>query len=255
MLDLYLFNYFCSRCAVSIFCLLIIIGGPIWAYSPWNGENNDLYINADNRTVLTHVPSYFDEQFEVEIASNYIPTCEGIWLQRYVDAIGDDTTLEEAISFVVGFHNHLVLSGHQLPPLHDLIWEYRKVLEHDDIFMTDTEFAEIYMAVLDRENTISSACYGIDKRSSYISYNTLVKSEKKKEHKKKEMKFSGKMVFGFIKFIAGGMCCIIPHPATLAIGTTIAASGICDMIDAAKNQGDVNELEMLRRRQNQGQNP
>lgn len=37
--------------------------------------------------------------------------------------------------------------------------------------------------------------------------------------------------------------CVIPCPPVQAVGTALVASGIIDMIDAAKEQGDQNERE------------
>lgn len=49
------------------------------------------------------------------------------------------------------------------------------------------------------------------------------------------------MAVGFVKFLGGALCCIVPIPAVQAVGGAIAAAGVIDMIEAAKDESDQKE--------------
>ncbi len=69
------------------------------------------------------------------------------------------------------------------------------------------------------------------------------------------MKISNGFAKGFCKALGGALLCIIPHPVTWGLGTTLAASGVVDMINHADDPDGITMEELdrqLRERQRIG---
>lgn len=178
-------------------------------------------------------------------ASNQISTygvprsCEHEWVSRYFDSVNEDTSIEEMVDFLVSFKLALQAKGYDLPALSDLCLELRDALIHQGIDIGDEEVERIYEEISKREITYVQP-------SSYL---TIINDElngkiieiKKKEKKHKDVKVSGKVAVGFIKFLAGALCCIVPIPAVQVVGATLAGAGLVDMVDGAKEDADKRE--------------
>lgn len=172
--------------------------------------------------------------------------CEHEWVNRYFNAVDENTDIEEMVDFLVSFKASLQAKGYQCPSLADLCLQVRDILIQRGIEIDDDEIEPIYNEIVKREVVIvqhSSFRQAVNRQSNFNVLQVKKKS-------KKEAKVSGKMTVGFVKFLGGALCCIVPFPPIQAVGTALATSGIIDMVDAAKEQGDQNEREQQANPQN-----
>ena len=164
------------------------------------------------------------------------------WTKNYFNAISEKSDIEEVVNSLYYLHQYAIHSGCNLvPDLPDLIIIYYEELVKNGFDIPEETLWEVYDAVVSRSKCdISALDYLID--DPKMDPHMLARKHKHKhkhkhkKHKDGELKMSSKMALGFAKFIAGGLCCIIPFPATMAIGTGLMAAGICDMIDSAHDE-------------------
>jgi|GEM_PF-3378716 len=214
MLDIHKSTCFFVRCACkSIFILVFLAVGSIHAFEFQDG--------------LESLPQ----------------PCEHAWVMRYFNCLTDDATIEEVVDFLVSLRTTLEAKGHQVPRLADLCLNTRDYLIEQGLKINDDDIEEIYNEIIKREEALMLPSY-----SHSINHFSKIKFfETKKHHKKKnkELKVSNGFAKGFMKALGGGLLCIIPHPATIAIGTALAADGIRDMIehvsDHSSDEGDIEE--------------
>lgn len=170
----------------------------------------------------------------------------------YLSRINEDSTISEAISFLTDIREYLIDQGYMVLPLEDLCLGMRNYLVQQGIFIDDEEMETLYEEISRQESsTEPSFQLAINTSSKYnLDY---IKSSKKKDGK--ETKIKSKMMFGFIKCLAGGLICIIPFAPVQAAGAGLVMSGINDCIDSAREQGDENEhiqqMDEQRRRESQ----
>jgi hypothetical protein len=71
-----------------------------------------------------------------------------------------------------------------------------------------------------------------------------IKHKHHKHHKKeKEVKISGRMAVGFLKFVGGSLLCLIPVPVIQGAGASLAVIGVNDMLNASRDQSAEKEAE------------
>jgi hypothetical protein len=71
-----------------------------------------------------------------------------------------------------------------------------------------------------------------------------IKHKHHKHHKKeKEVKVSGRMAVGFLKFVGGSLLCLIPVPVIQGAGASLAVIGVNDMLNASRDESNQKEAE------------
>lgn len=154
----------------------------------------------------------------------------GTCLMDHLEAIDDAETIDEVLIILMTLRQDMMAFGCFLLPVSDLMRSFRNELRGFDIEICESDL-----------NLLIQKCEEIEKdRSGYKIENA---KHHKHHKKKKKMKMSSKMTFGFLKFIAGSICCIIPIPAIQGVGIFLAGSGINDMIEEAQKEGDQKEKE------------
>jgi hypothetical protein len=165
------------------------------------------------------------------------------WVVRYFNSVDENTSIEELVDFLVSFKASLQAKGYKCPSLADLCLRLRDALIQQGVELDDDVLEEIYNEIVERENDLSGSAVFVPalNKKAHFGFLQIKKGAKKKE--KKEVQISGKMAVGFVKFLGGALCCIVPIPAVQVVGATIAGAGVIEMIDAAKEEGDKNEIE------------
>jgi hypothetical protein len=173
---------------------------------------------------------------------------EASWVKRYFDSVDEETTVAEIVDFLIGFKSYLQAQGYDVPVLSDFCLEMKTRLIEEGLEIDDDEFSEVYNEVIKRESALitnSSYRFSLGNCSKYNIENV-------KKKKNKDLKVSGRFAVGFCKALAGALCCIIPHPVTLAIGSTLVVTGIENMISHAGDDPDPDSdatiEELLKRR-------
>lgn len=158
-------------------------------------------------------------------------------LESYFQDLDPDSDLEEVIPVLFQIREELQKSGVPVPLVSTLALHFQIRLQISGCALDHTVFEELYEKITDLE--IMDPCIG---KLPFIILSKHKKEDKKEKHRS-EVKLSGKMICGFIKLLAGGLIAAIPFPVTQATGAGIAASGINDMIDAAREESDKKEQE------------
>jgi hypothetical protein len=151
------------------------------------------------------------------------------------------------VDFVLCFKTYLQMQGYDMPILSSFSLEMRSRLDELGIEIEDEAFAEIYDLIVQRETMLQSTChYAVD-----TSSDRHIVLAKKKRSKNKGIPISGNFAIGFCQFLAGALCCVIPTPATIAIGSGLVVAGVHEMVkhagDAPDPDSDLSVEEILRR--------
>jgi len=171
--------------------------------------------------------------FEYHDGLESIPrSCEHEWVSRYFNSLDDDTSIEEIIDFLISFKASLQAKGYQIPPLTEMCLQLRDELIAKGVAINDETIEQIYDEIARRENILimPSSSFAISKNSSY----KIIPAKKQN----KGVGFSDGFAKGFMKAFGGALLCIIPHPVSWAIGGTLVATGINEMINHAGDSSD-----------------
>lgn len=161
------------------------------------------------------------------------------WVQRYFDSVNETTDYREMIDFIVSLKTRLISQGYEIPPITELIDFWRDGLQERGIFIDPGDLEILSQEFTSREG-ILVASYLAEGAATRADFSVI---PVKKHKDKKEIKMSPKMICGFLKFIAGGLCCIIPIPIVQGAGAALAVNGINDMINAVREEEDKHTLE------------
>jgi hypothetical protein len=158
----------------------------------------------------------------------------------YFEMLSDKDTVDEAIEALISFRTNLIERGFSVPLLSVLTLYYWDALQAQGVKVDETVISTIYWKFLIRELNIQDPQL-INKLQQCVTVKHHHHHKKKEKHE--DIKISGKMAFGFLKFMSGCLCCIVPFPAVEAIGVVLAGNGINDMIDAAREEGEKREAQ------------
>lgn len=158
-------------------------------------------------------------------------------LETYFQGLDPDSDLEEAIPVLFQVRQELQKLGVPVPLISTLVLHYQLKLQMAGCALDQRMFEKIYKKITEFEM--------LDPCLRVIPDIMLAKHKKddKKDKSKSEVKLSGKMVCGFLKLLAGGLMAVIPFAPTQAVGAGLCASGVNDMIDAAREESDKKEEE------------
>lgn len=145
------------------------------------------------------------------------------WIEQYLHRINNSSSSKEWIHFLLKLKNFLDKKGYKSSSLLEMAHFYRSELESHGVNINEEDF----------DFLIHLIC---EKPSNFI----LSKNHHPKK-RQQEAKVPAGLVIGFVKCLAGGLLCIIPHPTTLLIGGGLILSGIEDCLDEAKKQSEINE--------------
>lgn len=159
------------------------------------------------------------------------------WVAKYLNSLTDGITIEEMVDFLVTLKTSLENQGYEVPKLTEMCLRLKDYLSNQDIELDDLEFNNLFNAILMRENSNPYVHAVLDSNN----FDTFNFNYIKKNKSKNSSKLSSKMTFGLIKCLGGGLLCIIPLPATQAIGAGLILNGINDCVDDARDQGDAND--------------
>lgn len=146
------------------------------------------------------------------------------WLQRHADRISQNLDTQELIQLIVELRNYLLMQNCEIPDLTAFLDACRVSLRDDDFYISD----EIFEA-LKRE------IKALDRGDSFSQVRHRSKDKKKKG---KELKVNSKTAVGFLKFVAGGLLCLVPIPLVQGAGVGLAVLGVSEMADGAREQAD-----------------
>lgn len=154
------------------------------------------------------------------------------WVTRYFNALDQDTTIDEVVDFIVNLRDALEAKGYTVPCLGEFCLRIREDLTEKGIQFDEDIVDEICEKIMERDS------YYLNVEAINITANNMINSgflNVKSSHKKNKdkVKMSEGTAKGFMKAFAGALLCIIPHPATWAIGSGLIASGVSDMVKHA----------------------
>lgn len=233
MLDRSLCFLFRPRFVLQGVLLASFITQPMWAeYGFEQFLNNPPLIDGD--------PSHpFDHQ----------------WVLSYLETVNENTNLDEVVGFLNSLRDSLVAQGYTVPPLTKVLLGIREDLIKKGTPVDDEKIQPLYEKLAERES-MKLAVLDLKAPKFIIAgigpphiitegiYKGTPKKEKSKSSshvRRSEKKVDSKTAVGLVKILAGSLLCIIPHPATITAGGTLALSGVMDCIDAAREKGDENE--------------
>lgn len=154
------------------------------------------------------------------------------WIEQYLHRMNKSSSPREWISFLHKLKSFLDKKGYNASSLIDMAQVYKNELESHGVVINESDFNYL----------ITLIC---GESSNFI----LSKSHHSKKHQQ-ETKVPAGLVIGFVKCLAGGLLCIIPHPTTLVVGGGLILSGINECLDVAKKQGEINERRNEEERSN-----
>lgn len=153
------------------------------------------------------------------------------WVNRYFNSLDDEASLGEVVDLMLCLRTSLIDKGHEVPTLAEMCLQLTNQLVEQGVDL-DEEFVEsIYDEILLREGDEFIF-------SQTLNHHPQSKIWKIQNKKKKELNISGDFAIGFCKALGGSLLCIIPHPATIAIGSGLVLSGVNDMIQSAGDPAD-----------------
>ncbi len=173
------------------------------------------------------------------------------WVPRYLNSVDEDTTTDEVIDFLFSVREMIVNQGYSVPLFSEIFATSLEEIRTRSGIQLDERFIEdFYEEILSKESD----------SPDLISFSSFEKKDKAKiflvkKNKKGKMKISNGFAKGFCKALGGTLLCIIPHPVTWGLGTTLAASGVMNMINHADDPDGITMEELdrqLRERQRIG---
>lgn len=143
------------------------------------------------------------------------------WLQRHAEEIGNEMDAQELVELIVSLRNYVVSQGCQIPDLTAFLEHCRTSLSNQGFFLNDAIF-----------DTLKREIRALDRGDAFDQ----IKNHKKK--KNKELRVNSKTAVGFLKFVAGGLLCLVPIPVVQGVGVGLAVLGVSEMADGAREQAD-----------------
>lgn len=155
----------------------------------------------------------------------WVQQCDpATWMQRHADEIAEEMDTQELVQLIITLRNYVVSQGCEIPNLTVFLEHCRASLSNQGFFIND----EVFDA-LERE------IKALDRGDSFDQVRHHHHSKKKKN---KEIRINSKTAVGFLKFVAGGLLCLVPIPVVQGVGVGLAVLGVSEMADAAREQAD-----------------
>lgn len=144
-----------------------------------------------------------------------------VWLERHADEIADEMDVQELVQLIVTLRNYVVSQGCEIPDLTAFLEHCRSSLSNQGFYINDEVF-----------DALKREIRALDRGDAFDQ----VRHHKKK--KNKEIKVNSKTAVGFLKFVAGGLLCLVPIPVVQGLGVGLAVLGVSEMADGAREQAD-----------------
>lgn len=162
------------------------------------------------------------------------------WVERYFNSLDETASIQETVDFLFSLQTSLE-SMHYFPPsLSELCIKMREYLNVRDVEINETIFEKIYSEISLRESGAIVPANNFDTARFILI----------KKSKEEGIEVSDGFAIGFMKALGGALLCVIPHPATIAVGGALVADGIKDMVqhagDASNNISPEDRLRQYR---------
>ena len=146
------------------------------------------------------------------------------WLQKNADQIRACSDAQDLVQLIIEMRNYLISQNCEIPNLTAFLERCRVSLSNQGFLIEDAVFDALKREIraLERDDAFDQ-----------------VRHHKKK--KNKELKVSSKVAVGFLKFVAGGLLCLVPIPLVQGAGVGLAVLGVSEMADGAREQADQRE--------------
>lgn len=156
------------------------------------------------------------------------------WLAERAERIEAEMDPQELVNLLVGLRQQLVYEGCQIPDLRAFLAHCRTYLSNHGFFIKDEVF-----------EALEAEFEAFGESDSFLK--TKHRSKKKKD---KEIRVNAKTAVGFLKFVAGGLLCLVPVPVVQGLGVGLAVLGVSEMADGAREQADASEINQDNQRLN-----
>lgn len=164
-------------------------------------------------------------------------------IEEYFENVDEETDVHEIIHFIVSWRLSLSRQGYQIPSVRDFVFLCQQYLQSHGILLSQEE-REYILDSLERAESFQEPEYFSLLKNSSAEFYLIKKHKHLHKHKNKnETHLSSKMICGFLKFLAGSLCCIVPVPAIQGAGAALAVQGVSEMVDAAREEGDQKQRE------------
>ena len=158
-------------------------------------------------------------------------SCEYEWITRYFDAVNEDTSMDEMVDFLFNLRLVFLSKGYEVPEFTSLITNVLDYLLSQGMEIDEKIIEEFYRIFKQKEVQNVNCIFKLLDSHEKVKTYKIKKKKPKIKKEKPEVEMSGKTALGLIKVFAGALCCIIPHPATIAIGGGLVLSGVKDISD------------------------
>jgi len=198
--------------------------------------NCSSYCKFSTLVFLTCFASGFSDNFSYSKSFSASAACnediEIKWIERYLKTVDETVSLEELLDFLVAVRTHFIAKGYEMPSLSSLCVNTFGYLEQEGLALSEDYKDLFFEMILEKENQSDSkieTCNLLNPKPMYM----FVKS-KKKEGKRPGIEVPPDIIIGGLKILIGAVCCCVPHPATIAIGGSVVASGLHDVGNGLK---------------------
>ncbi len=146
---------------------------------------------------------------------------------RFFDKESYEDSIDIAVDYIIFLRDTIVSQGIAFPGFRDFISQQWDVLSQWGIKLPASDLE----VMIEKFRLIEMKRSGVE--------DVIMKGDKvvkKTKIHRPHVKMSPKMCFGFLKFLNGSICCLVPMPSIQGIGMFMAGQGLAEMVDEAREE-------------------